>query len=159
MWSALKKRGNPVADQPGFADELLAYFNQLPTMSGFSLPSYFCRRPFWVPFANLHVSRSWVPARNSRLQRERERGDVWRSWVGGNSQRERETHTQSVCARVWISWMGGNSEREREREMGIGLHFGELGCSGGCHCCCSREPSNHCYTLVVVCPPANMRWM
>jgi uncharacterized protein RhaS with RHS repeats len=76
--TVLKKRGNPVADQPGFADELLVHFNQLPTRSGFSLPSCFCRRPFWVPFANSHVSRSWVPARNSRLhrERERERGDV-----------------------------------------------------------------------------------
>jgi uncharacterized protein RhaS with RHS repeats len=29
--TVLKKRGNPVADQPGFADELLVHFNQLPT--------------------------------------------------------------------------------------------------------------------------------
>jgi hypothetical protein len=29
--TVLKKKGNPVADQPGFADELLVHFNQLPT--------------------------------------------------------------------------------------------------------------------------------
>jgi hypothetical protein len=89
-------------------------------------------------------------------QRERERCvKILGGWKF--TERKRETHTQSVCACVWISWMGGNSQRERE--MGIGLHFGELGCSGGCHCCCSREPSNHCYTLATVCPPADMRWM
>jgi hypothetical protein len=149
-----------VADQPGFADELLAHF-KLPTRSGFSLPSCFCRHPFWVPFANSHVSRSWVPARNSRLQTERERGCV--KILGGwkFTERKRETHTQSVCARVraCVNILDGWKFTEREREMGIGLHFGELGCSGGCHCCCSREPSNHCYTLAALCPPVDMRWM
>jgi len=91
--TVLKKRGNPVADQPGFADELLVHFNQLPTRSGFSLTSCFCRRPFWVPFANSHVSRSWVPARNSRLQTHTQRGCV--KILGGWKLRERETHTHT----------------------------------------------------------------
>ncbi len=34
--TVLRNRGNPVVDEPGFADELLAHFNQLPTRSGFA---------------------------------------------------------------------------------------------------------------------------
>jgi hypothetical protein len=71
-------------------------------------------------------------------------------WKFRERKRERDTHTECVCARECVNILDGckfterEREREREREMGIGLHFGELGCSGGCHCCCSRELSNHC---------------
>jgi hypothetical protein len=34
--TVLRNRGNPVVDEPGFADELLAHFNQLPTRSSFT---------------------------------------------------------------------------------------------------------------------------
>ncbi len=106
-----------MADQPGFADELLAHFNQLPTRSGFSLPSCFCRRPFWVPFANSHVSRSWVPARNSRLQREREGMCDDLGWVEIHREKERDTHTECVraCVNILDGWKFTERERERER--------------------------------------------
>ncbi len=101
-----------------------------------------------------------MSARNSRLERERERMCEDLGWVEIHRERERDTHTHThihrerermcVCVFEDLGWVEIHSERKRE--MGIGLHFGELGCRvtfltrtfGGCHCFCSRELSNNC---------------
>lgn len=60
------------------------------------------------------MSRSWVPARNSRLEREREGMFEDLGWVEIHREKERDTHR--VCARVceYLGWV--EIERERERD-------------------------------------------
>ncbi len=64
------------------------------------------------------MSRSWVPARNSRLERERERGCV--KILGGwkFTERKRDTHTECmrVCVRACVNILDGWKFTERERD-------------------------------------------
>ncbi len=62
------------------------------------------------------MSRSWVLARNSRLQREREREGMCEDlgWVEIHREKERDTHTECVC--VCVNILDGWKFRERERD-------------------------------------------